>query len=209
MSLGDQDETMKKGVFLAVITVFLIVAVVLVGRYTVFSVPPPDLNSARNRVENLSTLTTSRYEYRDVIFFGEETRLLGIPTGNREMLFAIRIDVIAGLHLTDAVSVEVGGRRDRELFVTLPAPEVIRVEAREETIDQYFARTGLRGVDWLDVSEEVERAKERDRRDALERGILDKARLQGEFLVRELLLAAGYEVVHIRFKPPRPEGLQG
>jgi hypothetical protein len=168
----------------------------------------PDIHSVRGQIEHLQTLTTSQYEYRDVVFFDEQTRLLGIPAGNREMLFAIRIEVIAGLDLSRSVTVE-PGRDRREVFVTLPPPEIIRVVAREDSIDQYFVRPGFRGIDWLDVSDRIEEAKDRNRTDAIDRGILDRARSHGEFVIRGLLQAAGFETVHIRFRSSPGEGLQG
>ena len=95
-------------------------------------------------------------------------RLLGMPTGRRRIVFAIEISVVAGVEISDQIAVERGRGRDRRVFVTVPAPEILRIDAREETIEQYFVREGLRGIDWVDVSGEVEAAKERNRADAVE-----------------------------------------
>ena len=169
--------------------------------------PPPDgAEVVRARVQELQTLVTGEYEYRDVVYFDEETRLLGIRTGSQEMLFAVRITVTAGIKLGTDLAVQTGGRRGREIFITVPEPQIIRVSANESSIDQYFVREGLRGIDWLDVADEIEAAKTRNQADAVERGLLDRSRVQAEFVLRNLLTTAGYETVHVRFRPASNAG---
>lgn len=164
--------------------------------------PPPDAAEVvRARVQELQTLVTGEYEYRDVVYFDEETRVLGIRTGTQEMLFAVRITVTAGVQLGTELAVETGGRRGREIFITVPEPQVLRVSAIESSIDQYFVREGFRGIDWLDVADEIETAKARNRADAVDRGLLDRSRVHAEFVLRNLLYAAGYDTVHVRFRP--------
>ncbi len=171
--------------------------------------PSPDPDTVRGNIQELQTLATTRYEYREVVYFDQQTRLLGIPAGTKEMLFSVRIDVIAGLDLDESVTVEPGNRRKREVFVTLPAPRILRVTAQEDTIDQYFVHSGLGTIDWLYVTDLLEAAKEKNRDDAVSRGILDRARSHGEVVLRGLLTAAGYETIHIRFRSAGRDELRG
>ena len=183
-----------------ILTIFLIAVIGVVGSRWI-NPPPDEAEVVRARVQELQTLVTGEYEYRDVVYFDEETRLLGIRTGTQEMLFAVRITVTAGIELGTDLAVQTGGRRGREIFITVPEPQVIRVSANESSIDQYFVREGFRGIDWLDVADEIEAAKARNQADAVERGLLDRSRVQAEFVLRNLLSAAGYETVHVRFRP--------
>ncbi|MDA3950492.1 MAG: DUF4230 domain-containing protein [Spirochaeta sp.] len=174
--------------------------------------PPDGPEVVRARVQELQTLVTGEYEYRDVVYFDEETRVLGIRTGTQEMLFAVQIIVTAGIELGTELTVQTGGRRGREIFITVPEPQVLRVSAIESSIDQYFIREGFRGIDWLDVADEIEAAKTRNQTDAVERGLLDRSRVHAEFVLRNLLYAAGYDTVHVRFRPaarPGGGGLRG
>ncbi len=201
-------KEIKAGVIYPLLVATILISAIVFVIFAVNRSSTPDIQSVRQQIEHLQVLTTSQYEYRDVIFFDEQARLLGIPAGSKEMLFAIRIEVIAGFDFSRSVSVE-RGNDNREVFVTLPAPEVVRVVAREDSIDQYFVRPGFRGIDWLDVSDLIGQAKERNRQDAVDRGILDRARSHGDFVIRSLLKAAGFESIHIRFQTTLEEGLRG
>lgn len=172
--------------------------------------PAPDgPATVRNRVQEIHQLVTTRYQYRDVVYFDEQTRLLGIPAGSQQVLFAVDIIVTVGIDLSKGLEVRTGNRRSREVFLTVPEPSVLRVEAIESTIDQYFARHGLRRLDWREIADEVERAKERNGRDAVERGAVARSRSHGEFVLRSILTAAGYDQIHIRFRPAQSGEIRG
>lgn len=164
------------------------------------------LARARSRLEQVRRLTTTSYQYRDVVYFAEATRILGIPAADRELLFSIEISVRAGIDLSEGFEIQTGdGGR---VFVSLPAPRVLQVDADERSIDQHLVREGFGRIDWLDVADEVERAKERNRLDALERGILDQAERQARLVIGNLLRDVGYGEVELRFRAP-DGGLQG
>jgi hypothetical protein len=171
--------------------------------------PRPNPGEIVSQIREIQSLVTQEYTYRDVVYFDEETRVLGMRTGGREILFAVEISVVAGVDMSDEVTMEHGRGREMLALVTVPSPRVLRVDAREETIDQYFVREGFRGIDWVDVSTEVEAAKERNRTDAIERGILVDAEEQAATLIRDILVAAGYETVEVRFRPPENRELRG
>lgn len=156
------------------------------------------LGEARSRIEQVRRLTTTSYRYRDVVYFAEATRILGIPAADRELLFSIEIAVDAGVDLSAGFELQVDD--DDRVFVTLPAASILQVDADERSIDQHLVREGLGGIDWLDVADEVERAKERNRADAVERGILEQAERQAEIVIANLLRGVGYQTVEVRFR---------
>ncbi len=169
---------------------------------------PSDVHSASEiaeRIRNLQTITTTEYRYRDVIYFGEESRFLGIPAGSRRILFSVSISILAGVDLARGVDVQLDETTGERVFVTLPAPEVIRVDAEERSITQYFVQERLGRIDWVEVSDEVEAAKERNRRDAIDRGMLHQAERQARAVVTRLLHAGGFSDVQIRFRPAERE----
>lgn len=178
-----------------------------------FLIPPagPDLpteQEVRARITNLRTITGTEYRYRDVIYFGEQSRFLGLPAGSRQILFSVSITVLAGVDLNRGIEVEIDNRRPDRIFVTLPSPEVIRVDAEERSISQYFVQERFGRIDWLSVSDEVEVAKDNNRRDAIDRGLLVDAERQARAVVTRLLEAGGFETVLVRFQP-RERGLTG
>lgn len=206
---------MRKRVIIGSFTLFL-VTLISVGVITqVVSVKlqgrnsRPTIGAVRSQIRDLQTLVTQEYTYRDIVFFDEETRLLGVRTGSKQVLFAVEIRVIAGIDFSDAIEVEYLDRDRRRAFVTLPEPTILRVDAVEDTIDQYFVREGFTSIDWRAVSVEVEAAKERNRRDAIERGVLTDAKERSERLIRDMLQEIGFQEVEVRFRPTEREGLRG
>lgn len=156
----------------------------------------------RARIERLQSLVTTRYRYRDIVFFERETRILGIPSGSQEMLFAVEMEIHAGVDLARGFTVEMDAADPTRIYITLPAAEVLRVDAVERSINQYLIRERLTRIDWLDVADELDTAKDRNRRDAIERGILERAEIQSRSIITGLARAAGFRSVEIRFRPP-------
>jgi hypothetical protein len=159
------------------------------------------VTATRARIERLQSLVTTRYRYRDIVFFERETRLLGIPSGSQEILFAVEMEIHAGVNLGRGFTVEMDPADPARVYITLPAAEVLRVDADEESINQYLIRERLSRIDWLDVADELEAAKERNRQDAVERGILQRAEVQTRSVVAGLARAAGFRAAEVRFRP--------
>lgn len=163
------------------------------------------LEAAQTTIQQVQTLVTTRYRYRDVVFFDRRTRVLGIPAGQQEILFSVEIEVTAGVDLAQGVDLDIDQDDRRRIFVTLPSPHIVRVVTDEESIRQYLVRERFGRLNWLDVSTEVHAAKERNREDAIERGILSRAESQARAVIGSLLRTVGYEAVEIRFRPPPGE----
>lgn len=162
--------------------------------------PTPDIIDIREEISAIKTLTAGEYRYRDVVYYSEETRLLGIPAGRREILFSLDIVVRGGIDLSRGFLAETDESGDT-LFLTIPAAEILLVDADEDSIDQYFAEDRLGRIDWLDVGDELSRAKEANRRDAIDRGILADAEAQARSVLSDLGRSAGFAAVEVRFRP--------
>lgn len=153
----------------------------------------------REEVKAIQTLASSEYRYREVVYYGEQARLLGIPAGRREVLFSVDIVVRAGIDLTRGFEVEIDPR-EKTVYLTLPAAEILLVDAKEDSIQQYFSTERLGRLDWLDVGEELSRAKAVNRNDAIERGILSAAEEQARSVLDDLIRASGFDTVEVRFR---------
>lgn len=186
--------------FLAVLSLLLVTAGLFFFLTAQRDSLTPDVADIREEVSALQTLTAGEYRYRDVVYYSEETRLLGIPAGRREILFSLDIVVRGGVDLSRGFQVETDETGER-LFLTVPAAEILLVDADEDSIEQYFAAERLGRIDWLDVGDELTRAKEANRADAIERGILSATEAQARSVLSDLGRAAGFETVEIRFRP--------
>ncbi|MFW5827324.1 MAG: DUF4230 domain-containing protein [Alkalispirochaeta sp.] len=177
-------------------TVALVVGLQRTGQY----VDQRRLQAAQTRIQQVQTLITTGYRYRDVVFFDRRTRVLGIPAGQQEVLFSVEMEVIAGVDLSQGVDLDLDRNDRRRIFVTLPPPEIVRVVTDEESIRQYLVLERFGRLNWLDVSAEVQTAKDHNREDAIERGILSRAESQARTIIGSLLRTVGYETVEVRFR---------
>ncbi len=167
----------------------------------------PPASDVVAQITTLQNLGTTEYRYRDVIYFGEQSRFLGLPAGSREVLFALTITVTAGIDFSGGVQVQWDENRPSRAYVTLPAAGVLRVNAEERSIQQYYSRERGGRIDWIAVSDVVEEAKTRNRTDAINRGILVRAEERTRDIVTRMLRASGVDEVEIRFRPSG--GVQG
>ena len=160
--------------------------------------PPPPQEDLERKVRTLLELPTYEQNYREVIYLGEQASFLSIPTRDLRLLFSLDVTVEAGLDLRE--SFKVVPRGWQQLTITLPEPRILTLDADEESIQQYFIKEwGLgTGFGRLDLYDEINVAKERVRREAVERGILEKARENAETLLSQMFLMAGFESVQFR-----------
>ena len=142
-------------------------------------------------ISTILELPTYEYVYRDVIYIADQASFLGIRHRDTQLLFAVDVKIQAGINLQRGFSVEPVSQGG--LHITLPAPEILIVDADEATIHQYFKKEFGGEINRLDYYDEISNSKERITEDALKRGILDRAGGNAETLVRSVLssLVAG------------------
>lgn len=167
-----------------------------------------DLIALEEKVESILELHTFEHIYRDLVYFGEERRLLGITTMNRAVLFSIDIRVTAGMDLSDGMQITADRTNRERLYVRLPPAEILAVDADESSINEYFIRERGGRIGFLELSDQLEAVKERTAEDAIERGILNEAEANGRTVIREFLRLAGFPEV-IFADPAEDEELRG
>ncbi len=162
--------------------------------------PEPEADTAEleRRVRNVLRLHSYEHVYRDIVYFGEERSFLFFKTMDRRLLFSVDIVVRAGVDLEEGIEVLADSGNPERIVVRLPPTRILRVDADEATIHQYFSRDRGGDVGWLEYGAEIEGVKERVRADAVERGILAKAQTNAREMVENFFALAGFEEVVFR-----------
>ncbi|MFP4374681.1 MAG: DUF4230 domain-containing protein [Spirochaetaceae bacterium] len=160
--------------------------------------PEADIPDLEHRVTNVLQLHSYEHVYRDIVYFGEERSFLFFKTMDRRLLFSVDIIVQAGVDLEEGIEVMTDGGNPDRIIVQLPRARILRVDADEASINQYFSRTRGGDVGWLEYGAEIERVKDRVRADAVERGILAKAEDNAREMVKNFFALAGFEEVVFR-----------
>ena len=143
-------------------------------------------------------LPTYEYVYRDIIYIADQAEFLGFRHKDKQLLFAVDVHLQAGIDLKKGVRVRTTGSQG--LTINLPAPEILIIDADENTITQYFKKEFGGTISRLEYYDEISQSKELIRRDALERGILIQARENAASVVRSLLQSQGLGPVEVEFR---------
>lgn len=144
------------------------------------------------RVRDLLELHTYEHVYRDIVYFGEERSFLFFRTMDRRLLFSVNFRVRAGIDLTAGLRIIPDATDPTRLYVRLPAPRVLLVDADETSIRQYFVREQGGRITWLEYSDQLEGARERIRQEAIDRGILDQAEQNALRVLENFFALAGF-----------------
>ncbi len=158
-----------KGIHSALLTAVLVFS--LSGCQPVPVPPSPEM--IESRIRTILEMPVCEQLYRDIVYVGEEARFLGIRHIDTRLLFSIEIRVQAGIDLLKGV--EVRSASTGGMVVLLPEPELLLVDADESSIREYFLKEFGKSIGRLDYYDEIEKGKERVRKEALDRGILVKA----------------------------------
>jgi hypothetical protein len=147
--------------------------------------PMPDPGILAQKSRALLELESCEYVYHDIVFQGKQEKFLGLlTTKDVRLLFAIDIRVHAGIDLAAKPGMGIrtlpaGKDGLPGLVIKLPPTRITGTDADESTIHQYFIHeygiTGNSRVNWLGFQDEIARAKERARADAVKRGLLAAA----------------------------------
>lgn len=161
------------------------------------------------RIRTILELPTVEYRYKDILYVGESRSFFFITTSLKEVLFSVDIRVRAGIDLQESFSVYRKKGNPHRIYVGLPPPKILLIDADESTIHQYFVlETGDR-FRRLEYSKELEAAKPRILKDAQERGILAQAEQNAHLLVRGLMELLGFQEVEFLPSPRSGQGVKG
>jgi hypothetical protein len=174
--------------------------------------PVPPLGPLAEKSRSLLELESCEYVYHDIVYQGKQEKLLGLlTTKDTRLLFSIDIKVRAGIDLETSPgmslkSLPAGENGLPGLLVSLPPARISGTDADETTIHQYFIHEyGISGnsrVNWLDYQDEIARAKERAKADALQRGLLDSAWNNAAASLGAFFRLAGFGTVRVEKTAP-------
>ncbi|MFW5717895.1 MAG: DUF4230 domain-containing protein [Spirochaetota bacterium] len=188
----------------------LVILASLVGVSGCAPVSRSELVRLEDRIESLLELSTYEHIYRDLVYFGEERSFLFIKTVDRAVLFSVDIRVRAGVDLARGVTVTPDRRDANRIYVRLPRPEILAVDADESSIEEYFIREQGGRIGLLELTDQLDEAKVRIAREAIDRGILDRADENARRLIAGFLAMAGFtEVVFATGEETADEELRG
>ena len=151
------------------------------------------------KVREILEVPTFEQVYRDIIYYGEEKKLLAIKIVDKRLLFSMDVVVKAGIDFTEGLEVLPGDNAEAVTLV-LPHAKILLIDADEASIHQYFVKNRGGDITLLDYYNEIDRTKERIRQDALNRGILFKAEENAVKLLRKFFGFAGFTDVEFEFK---------
>jgi len=120
---------------------------------------------------------------------------------DKRLRFSLHLRVRAGADLgNEGIGLTVDEKNPKRIFVRLPKPAILLVDADERSINQYFAVEKGGRFGRLEYSREIEKIKPRIEKDAKNRGILRHSEDNARRIVRSFLELAGFE--EIDFGPP-------
>lgn len=162
---------------------------------------PRTADSLELSIRNILEMPTCEQIYRDIIYIGEEQKVLFIKTIDKRLLFSIDIKIQAGIKQTDEIRISLEGDRDNGktgVIVTMPKAEILLVDADEKSIEQYFIKEWGGDISRLEYYDEIKRKKEELIKEAQSGGLLDRAETNAEKLIRNFLILADVEVIEFR-----------
>lgn len=151
-----------------------------------------------NRIQTILEVPTIEFVYREVLYIGEEARFLGIKHLDKRLLFSVDIILKAGFDLSKGI--EIDRAIDNTIRIILPEPEILEVDADEDSIHQFFVKEWGGRITRMDYYDELNRRKNDIKKDAVSRGILLKAKENGEKMISGLLQSIGDSKVRILYK---------
>ena len=161
----------------------------------------PDPGQLELSVRNILELPTYEEVYRDIVFIGEQQKVLFFTTADKRVLFSVDIRIQAGIKNLDDIAIDITGENDegtKRAVVYLPKSEVILADADENTIEQYFLKEQGGGISRLDYYNEINRKKEELVKSAAGSGMLSKADANARKLVQGFMALSGVEVAEFR-----------
>ncbi len=148
-----------------------------------------------NQIRGLLNLPTVEYVYRDIIYVGQEARFFGIKHLDKKLLFSVDLIIDAGIDLTKGI--EIRNLEDGGIQISLSEPEILKVDADEGSIHQFFVKEWGGNVSRLDYYDEIVKSKNSVKIDAVERNILLKAKKNTEDII--LKLFSVYGITNVSF----------
>lgn len=163
---------------------------------------PPAEEVLEASIRSISSVPACEQIYRDIVYIGEEQKLLFFKTVDKQLLFSIDIVVQAGIEDTGFIDINYTGNRGAggkpAVIISLPDSVILEVDADESSIEQFFIKEYGKEITRLEYYDEINRKKEEIKADAVKTGILERADNNIRNLIRNMMNLAGVEVEDFR-----------
>ena len=163
--------------------------------------PKQSVDSLELSIRNILEMPACEQIYRDIVYIGEEERMLFIKTTDKKVLFSIDIRIQAGIKNAGMIDIHITDHNEdgtRNASVTLPASEILLADADENTIEQYFIKEWGGEISRLEYYDEINRKKENLIRTAIDSGLLEKADSNTRNLISSFLALSGINVIEYK-----------
>lgn len=168
---------------------------------------PVDTGMLRDRVRNVLQMETTEFIYRDLVYQSISDSLLGMSTRDTRVLAEVKIHVVAGVDIREGmkISMDATDPSGPVTKVLLPRARILLVDADESSIRQFMIREykfmddGRMSL--LAFGRKLRENKETIKRDALSRGILERAENNARLVVTKILNLSGISRVQVEFPP--------
>ncbi len=184
---------------------FFPAAAVLILMTVLLSCSGDDGNSAAEALElsvrNILEIPAYEQIYRDIVYIGEEQKVLFFTTTDKRLLFSVDIKIQAGIRNADNIKIELSGKTgdgQKAARVYVPRSEILLVDADESSIEQYFIKEQGGDISRLDYYNEINAKKDDLVKTAIESGLLEKADSNVQKLIRGFLELSGIHVSEFR-----------
>lgn len=155
-----------------------------------------ELIDLHNSVKEVANLSLSEFVYKDIIFVKESKRFWGMSISKKEVLFSVKIRVVAGIDLDKDFVIKV---EKNILYLELPKPEILLLDADEKSLNEYYSKYFGTKVSLLFYYKEIEQQKENLKQESIERGILEDAEKNIREFFEIIYKNAGFDSVKIIF----------
>ncbi len=142
------------------------------------------LTEFQNRIKGLEELVTVKQTYRNVIYREIKKNLIV----DKRTLFSINYIITAGVDLSRGIKIETEGN---SVIVEYSYPEIISIDADEESIDQFFVLQRFGKLKQSDYLTQIYEEKERILEESIDSGILQRADKNFRRLIEGLLKQGG------------------
>lgn len=188
---------MKKNLLqiLSILAVILIISACSPGT----AEAPPE--SFELSIRNILEMPAYEQIYRDIVYIGEEQKVLFIKTTDKRVLFSIDIRIQAGIKNAGLIDVNITGEKSdgqKTAIVSLPQAEILLADADEKTIEQYFIKEWGGEISRLEYYDEINRKKEELVAAAVKNGILKQADANIKSLITGFLSLSNINVTEFR-----------
>jgi hypothetical protein len=155
----------------------------------------PPATPPEDQLREVLELSSLEMRFREIVYYRGEDRFFFLTYNTDELLFSIEYDVVAGVDLQSGFEAVPDGQGG--LVLRVPPVEILRIDAKEETIEDLLGLDQEIGVNLFQGI--LEDHKPKLARLSQENGILRK----GEDQIRQFLIpwlrGLGYSAVSLRF----------